>query len=302
MRSNLLIAFFLFIIPGCATEKKNEQTTNHSPVSVVEISELDRENAIIAIENLKDDSTKWNCHDAMRYLYLRREQLTPIIVKNLDYPDSQVKQALLRILCETETFKPDESFIRRVLAQLENPFTLDIMAHHSIKYDFIGYLAYKSPEFHNVIASYLNKKDILIVYAITYSLNSGGMLNEHLSEYNQEVMSFITSNLLKTDIPYGKSYAVRICFMLGDYSVPYLRELVKDEAIDKNALTELVLRQIVEPDKKWLDKIREQDCVLESYYLRKSPEYPNGFVPLSDVLSRRKPHFLGERKYSSPPE
>lgn len=302
MRLSLVIGIILPIIFGCASEKKSGQSLTIPPVPVPEISELDRENAIIAIENLKDDSTKWNCHDAMRYLYLRREQLTPILIENLNYPDSQVQQALIRTLCETETFKPDESFIRRILDQLENQFTLDLQAHHSIKYDFIGYLAFKSSEFHDVIASYLNKKDIFIVYAVTHSLNAGGMLNEHLSEYNKEVMSFITGNLLKTDIPYGKSYSVRICFMLGDHSVPYLRQFIKDYAVDKNDLPELVLRQIVEPDKKWLDKIREHGCIIESYYLRKSPEYPYGFVPLSDVLSKRSPHFLGERKYSLPPE
>jgi hypothetical protein len=239
------------------------------------------EEILVALDNLRQDDEKWNCHNAMWLLYERREEICPALVAALDADDWQVQEAVARILCETDAFQPDRRFIELLLARLAQPKELFIEAHHSIHYDFIAYLAEVAPEWHDVIAAGIRSDDLFVVWATTYALDRAGLLDAHRAGFTPMIVERIVHGLgTRGDT---MMYAARTCLLLGDMCLPLLAEPPTD-AQGGSALRELLVRAIAGSDREALDTVEMTYFRIESAYLMRASDWPRSFAPLSEVL------------------
>ena len=263
---------------GSAVEKNGPIIEPKATASIADRDVLDR-----AVENLRNDDVKWNCHGAMYYLYRRREEIWPFLVDNLGIDDLQARDAIIRILCETKSFEPDAGFIRLVMDRIDKRGGLiSLEAHHSTHYDFIAYLAMQAPRFHIVISEGIDTRNPFLLFAVTYALFESGTLGEHLDDYTPEVISRIVSNLR------GNLYNVRTCLMLAEKALPGL-----EKAARIDTLAQLLVMATRDHNREARDTIHLEYAYLVSHHLEANRR-SGGILPLSAILYDVRPHLLVE--------
>lgn len=181
-----------------------------------------------ALDNLNDDDLQFNCVEAAKYLYGRREGIIDILVSSLPILDWQGQDVILKILTDTKAYNPDESAVRLMLERLNDEQGPGICYPHKIyHYDYILYIEKYVERFKILLRSYIKAGNIRQLWIITHILAKKGPLDEMKYCYTSEVMNFVISNLRKDNIVKNASYAARICFLNRKISTPYLKQEIE---------------------------------------------------------------------------
>lgn len=183
----------------------------------------------LAFDNIKDDNLKRNCAEATKYLYERREEIVDILTEALPNLDWQGQDVVLRILTETESYKPDDKVISLMLDRLKDERSPGIREMHSEwHYDYILYVEDKADRFKDLLTSYIRVGNIRQLWGVTHILHKAGLLAQSKDKYTPEIVEFVISNMRDDDIHMNAVYAARICWYLGSHSISYLESEVRD--------------------------------------------------------------------------
>ena len=242
----------------------------------------------LALDNLADDDKDWNCHEAMYFLYLQCDEIKDFLMMNAPALDWQGQEAVLRILCEANSFIPDERFARLVLERLHDQRELGLRPHHSTHYDFIMYLQLHTERFAELLASQVSSDSLFVQWVATHILSEANLLDQYRDRYTQEVIARVVTNLSNDDVSYNSAFAVRICLVLGKQCLPALQRALADGDSQSKRLASLLVEVIATKSDRARGDINVI-CPIKSSHLQR------GFRPLSEVLVRRKPSFLDRK-------
>jgi len=178
------------------------------------------------LRDLQDDNTPWNCSQAMAYLYDQRDSLADKIRMAIPTSDWQGQLALIRILCETKSFQPDDDFLGLVVDKLCEGRTLFLAAHYSTKHELAAYLIHCGINRPEKLTALLKPKiphaDLESLWLIAHILDRLGTLQEVADSFTPEVLVYVISNLRDDSAPYNATFAVRTCLLLREKVVPNL--------------------------------------------------------------------------------
>lgn len=190
-----------------------------------------------AFINLHDDKKANNCGTAVDWLYPRREQLKDDLVDELYRTDSQGAEAIMFLLFNTHSFKPDERFINTVLANLgrnDRFYVARAMGFDrpSGGLEFIQttweYVDAHFDVFEPLLTQQISTTDDpWILWAMAWEFKSRGTLKQKIDLYTPEVMKRAAASLADDKIGYNASQAIRLFLILGDRSAPILKEAAK---------------------------------------------------------------------------
>lgn len=277
----IFLGVYMYYCGECAAEVKNVGC----PLSVYKEEITDEAELKLALENLADDGIEWNCHEAMYFLYLQRDEIQNFLVVNAPTLDWQGQEAVLRILCEVPNFIPDEKFVRLIFERLHDQRELFLTAHHSTHYDFIEYLQIHSKKFADLLASQIYSDNVFVQWAVTHILAEADLFEQYRDRYTQKVIAQIITNFRSDNISYNATYTARICLLVGEPCLPALRkEMIEGDAQSKK-LASLIREVIVNKSSRARGDINMIGSIT-STYLRGS------LCPLSRILIPRKPRFL----------
>lgn len=202
-------------------------------VSYAQASEEVRE----AFINLHDDNKKLNCGTAVEWLYPRREQLKDDLVDELYRTDPQGAKAIMFLLLNTRSFKPDERFINTVMTNLGRSarsyvgsrMLFDRPPPSSGAIQTIWeYVDAHFDVFEPLLTQQVSiTSDPWILWAIAWEFKSRGTLEQKIDLYTPEVMKKAAASLADDDVSYNASQAIRLFLILGDRSAPILKEAAK---------------------------------------------------------------------------
>ena len=283
----------MLLSAGCHTAAvvPSRDNTDFVPIhSAAGERELD-----LALQNLADDEVKWNCHQAMYYLYERRAQIKDTLVSRLDGLDWQGQEAVMRILCETASFEPDARFVNLVFSRLHSGSELDLGPHHSTHYDFIIYLTSHARPFSREIGMQVRSKDLVVQWAATYILAKAQLLGGCESYDSQAMMSDILANLKDDRVCFNAAYTVRICLLLGSRCLPALRDIMKGGDNQSYQLARLLIDAIAKRSKNAVEQINAV-CPVESGFMSR------GLMPLPEIIGHPEPRFLKATDKASQPD
>lgn len=181
-----------------------------------------------SFNNLQDDNLERNCIEATRYLYERREGIVDILRDVLPELDWQSQDVVLKILTETEAYRPDEGFVKIMLERIKDNRSPMIREMHDIwHYDYILYLEDYVKELKDLLKTYIKSGNARQLWAITYLFSKKKILNEMEQCYTLEVMDFVIVSLRDDNIEDNQLYASRICLLIGEKSIPFLKKELK---------------------------------------------------------------------------
>lgn len=242
----------------------------------------------LALDNLADDDRDWNCHEAMYFLYLQRDEIKDFLMMNAPALAWQGQEAVLRILCEVSSFVPDEKFARLMLERLHDQRELGLRPHHSTHYDFIMYLQLHAERFAELLASQISSDSLFVQWVATHILSEANLLDQYRDRYTQEVIARVVSNLSNDDVSYNGAFAVRICLVLGEQCLPVLQKALADGDSQSKRLASLLVEVIVTKSDRARGDINVI-CPIESSVMKQ------GYRPLSEILIHRTPSFLEKK-------
>lgn len=188
----------------------------------------------LAFVNLHDDTKKHNCGEAVAWLYSRRDQFKDDLVDELYRTDAQGATAIMYLLFNTRSFKPDERFINTVMASLGRSSRAYIGG--GIAYDLPPreagqargtweYVDAHFDTFEPLLTQQIGTtSDPWILWAIAWEFKSRNILEQKIDLFTLEVMKKAAANLVNDNIGWNASQTVRLFLVLGDRTVPILKE------------------------------------------------------------------------------
>jgi hypothetical protein len=182
-----------------------------------------REKVRRAFADLHDDKVPRNCTEATEWLFQNRQQLKDDLLDELYKTDWQGRNCILHALVNTEGFVPDERFIRFDAASFPER-RMDEKDWKLVDDHFA--------EFEPLLKEQIGRTatgphDMFILWAITWLAKKRGVLDEYIPMITPTVMAAAVANLKDDAIGYNASQAVRFFLLLGDRSLPTLREASK---------------------------------------------------------------------------
>lgn len=227
----------------------------------------------VLLTDLQDDDRHWNCARAMQCLYENRDSLARELRSSIPSLDWQGQLAIASILCECDSFEPDDDFLRLIVDQIRGGTTLNIDAYYKTRYDLVLYLQEYGEEHPEKVTTLLEpeigKGDLQFLWMVTYVLDAIGTLGETMDCFTPQLLESVTSNLRDDDVPYNATFAIRLCLMLGDKILPYLVAEAERGDLQSRRLSRPLTRAIEEGDKKALEGTIRFSCPLESGLLNR---------------------------------
>jgi hypothetical protein len=182
--------------------------------------------------DLHDDTVPHNCERATEWLYKRREKLKDDLLDEFYKTDWQGRASIFHILCHTASFTPDLRFIRSEAARLPNQYTDEddwrfIDAHFKELEPFLKEQIRKTDE---------KEHDMFVLWAIAWLAKKRGVIDQYSPLYTPEILAKAAANLKNDDKDSNASQAVRLFLLLGDQSLPTLREAAKSSDVQARSL------------------------------------------------------------------
>jgi hypothetical protein len=190
-----------------------------------------------AFANLHDDQTKHNCGDAIAWLYPRREEIKDALVDELYRTDAQGADAIMFILYNTRSFKPDDRFIRLIMRKL-SPGEKQRMPNgwFDLPLGPVGpgnkpteitrpweYVDAHFDLFEPLLTNQISTtKDPWILWATAWLFKTHRVWETKVDLFTPEVLEVAAANLVNDDIGWNASAAVRLFLILGARSEPTL--------------------------------------------------------------------------------
>ncbi len=186
-----------------------------------------------ALANLRADKIPNNCSDSTLWLFNHRDALKAQMLEELYKTDAQGRDALLIVLFQTGSFVPDERFARFVINRL--PEQNSKVGNSDIKGVDQGahWLAWPFIDkhfdlFEPLLTAQIGKtKDGWTLWCIAWLFKQRGVLEKHMDSFTPGVLAKAGSALRDDGMPYTAGWAIRLFFLLGDASLPTLREVAK---------------------------------------------------------------------------
>jgi hypothetical protein len=204
--------------------------------------------------DLRSDDVPHNCEKATRWFLTNREKLEAQLVEELyNTTDPQGRDAIFHVLFNTSSFVPDARFMTAVLARLpaEDDFVKngDIFKEARDKIGASGahWEAWKFindhfEAFEPQLKEQIGRTDsIFVLWGTAWVLKKRGLLQEYSVLFTPAVLATATANLKKDNITYNASQAVRLFLLLGDSSLPTLREAAKSSDDQTSSLAKATI-------------------------------------------------------------
>jgi hypothetical protein len=187
--------------------------------------------------DIRDDNVPHNCEHATEWLLKNREDIKDDLLAELYRTDRQGRDAILHVLFNTATFQPDERFIRFLLARLPEqsryvkpgmifkvpPNRIPYSSAHWEAWSFIdAHFAQFEPYLKEEIA---RSESPYFLWAVAWLAKVRGVFAEYAPLFTSKVLHRAAANLAADNQPSNASQAVRLFLLLGDQSLPVLREV-----------------------------------------------------------------------------
>jgi hypothetical protein len=200
-----------------------------------------------AFANLRSDKVPKNCSDSTLWLFEHREALKAQMLEELYKTDAQGRDALLIVLFRTDSFLPDERFARFVIGRLAEQDSK--VTNHDIHGADRGahWLAWAYMDkhfelFEPLLAEQVGKtKDGWTLWAIAWLFQERSVLQKHLDLFAPAVLAKAGLALRDDGIRYDAGWATRLFFLLGNASLPTLREVAKSGDVQAKSLARATL-------------------------------------------------------------
>jgi len=193
-----------------------------------------------AFADIHTDNVPHNCAHATEWLLKYREELKDDLLAELYRTDRQGRDAILHVLFNTESFQPDERFIRFVFARMseDNRYVksdmifkdpLDRLAWSGAHWEAWRYMDEHFELFDPYLKEEIGRTESpFVLWAAAWLAKHKGILTNYGPLFTPEVLRRATAHLRKDQIRYNASRAVRLFLLLGDQSIPALREVSGD--------------------------------------------------------------------------
>lgn len=220
-----------------------------------------------AFANLKSDDIPNNCGEAVLWLYKRRDKLKAQMLDQLYNPqtDFQARDALLIVLFKTESFVPDQRFAKFVMARIpeedshvgnfdiepDPEHTTDMRndagAHHAACRFIDAHFDLFEPLLADQIST---TKDMWWLWADAWLMKKRGVLPSHAALFTPDVLARAAVHLRNDKVRYNASQAVRLFLLLGEQSLPVLRQSAKSTDAQQNNMSRALIDAIGEGNHK----------------------------------------------------
>ncbi len=193
-----------------------------------------------AFADIRTDNVPHNCAHATEWLLKYREELKDDLLAELYRTDRQGRDAILHVLFNTESFQPDERFIRFVFARMSegNQYVksdmifkdpLDRLAWSGAPWEAWRYIEEHFELFDPYLKEEIGRTESpFVLWAAAWLAKHRGILADYGPLFTPEVLRRATVHLRKDQIRFNASRAVRLFLLLGDQSIPALREVSGD--------------------------------------------------------------------------
>ena len=185
-----------------------------------------------AFAAIRSDNVQNNCGDAVSFLYHYREKLKGDILDQLYRSDEQGKSALMYVLFNTKSFRPDQRFLNLVASTLtfRHPIRMasgyDFPEAESIKTPW-AYIDAHFELFEPLLAAQVSAKNVWVSWAAAWMLKKHDVLERNVGRFTADVLANAVANMRNDSVEYNASQAVRLFLLIGDPGLPILREAVK---------------------------------------------------------------------------
>ena len=176
-----------------------------------------------AFIDLHDDKVPHNCEHATDWLLKNREQLKDDLVDELYKTDWQGRDAIFHILISTPSFVPDDRFIRFFAA------TLPERENDGAAWEFVNnHFDQFDPLLKEQVSKMSNRPhEMYSLWATAWLAKKRGIFDQYAPLFTPAVLTEVAKNLKDDQERYNASQAVRLFLLLGDHSLPTLREATK---------------------------------------------------------------------------
>ncbi|MDP9098831.1 MAG: hypothetical protein M3N48_07545 [Verrucomicrobiota bacterium] len=190
-----------------------------------------------AFADIRNDDVKHNCSNATEWLLKYREELKEDLLAELYRTDRQGRDAILHVLFNTDSFQPDERFIRFVFARISEgdryvtsgmifKDPAERLAWSGAHWEAWRYIDDHFPLFEPYVKEEIARsEDPFFLWAAAWLAKQRGILGEYGPLFTTEVLRRAAANLKQDEIGFNASRAVRLFLLLGDQSLPALREV-----------------------------------------------------------------------------
>ncbi len=190
-----------------------------------------------AFADIRSDNVPHNCEHATEWLLKYGEELKEDLLAELYRTDRQGRDAILHVLFNVPSFQPDERFVRFVFARMaeENRYVKsdmifkapgDRLAWSGAHWEAWRYIDDHFQLFEPYLKTEIGTTDSsFVLWASAWLVKRRGLLGEYAPLFTPEVLRKAASNLKQDQIRYNASRTVRLFLLLGDQSLPALREI-----------------------------------------------------------------------------
>ena len=180
-----------------------------------------------AFADIRDDKIPHNCEHAAVWLMKYRDEIKDDLLDELYKTDAQARDTIIHILFNTDSFSPDERFIRFLVNRMPEKDTFwwndrETWTYINAHFD----------RFDPVLKEQIGKlgdkaNDMYVVWAIAWLAKKRGILDQYAPLFTPAVLAKVATNLRSDNRAWNASQAVRLFLLLGDQSLPTLREAVR---------------------------------------------------------------------------
>ena len=190
-----------------------------------------------AFADIRTDNVPHNCEHATEWLLKYGDELKEDLLAELYRTDRQGRDAILHVLFNTASFQPDERFVRFVFARMaeEDRYVKssmifktpsDRLAWSGAHWEAWRYIDDHFQVFEPYVKAEIGTTDSsFVLWATAWLAKRRGILGEFAPLFTPEVLRKAAANLRQDQVRYNASRAVRLYLLLGDQSLPALREI-----------------------------------------------------------------------------
>jgi len=190
-----------------------------------------------AFADIRSDEVPHNCEHATEWLLKYREELKEDLLAELYRTDRQARDAILHVLFNTESFQPDERFVRFLFARMaeEDRYVKSNMIFKDpldrLAWSGAHWEAWRFADDHFQLFEPYVKAEIgttestFVLWAAAWIAKRRGILSDYAPLFTPEVLRRAAANLKQDQVRYNASRSVRLFLLLGDQSLPALREI-----------------------------------------------------------------------------
>jgi len=190
-----------------------------------------------AFADIREDNVPHNCEHATEWLLKYGHDLRDDLLAELYRTDRQGRDAILHVLFNTASFQPDERFIRFVFARMAEgdhyvksnmifKAPLDQVAWSGAHWEAWRYIDDHFQLFEPYLKAEIGTTDnVFVLWATAWLAKRRGIMGDYAPLFTPEVLRKAAANLKQDQVRYNASRAVRLFLLLGDQSLPALREI-----------------------------------------------------------------------------